>query len=373
MKIAHSSIILGLAGSEKYLLDLLPALNKKEDVSVSFVALVPKSRKGSEKEFVDQLRSSDVDVHIVYYGRAVIGGVFRLNRILKSLNADIIHTHLLHADFFAALVKRLLNKRIKHVSTKHGYEETYNNEHGFDPSFKVKNKYWRVAKWSEKKITKSYAVSKGIQNLFIGLGICNKDKLDVVYHGFDFNFPERSKPKNETARLVMVGRLTAFKGHRYAIEACAELKKMGVDFHFDIIGSGELDGELKNLVDEKNLGDQVSFLGHQAEAYRRMIDSEVVLIPSVAEGFGVVVLEAMAAKTPIVGFDVPAINELLINNETGLLVAPYDITEYAMAIHQLLENQGETARMVQSAHRQLINYYSLDRMVSETVAFYQSI
>lgn len=373
MRIAHCQIILGIAGSEKYLLDLLPALNKQSDLEILFIALVPKSRLGDEAAFVEAMTKRGIEVIIVPFQGVGLNGARAIKHIVKEHAIDIVHSHLLHADFMTAQARRFLRTKVLQVSTKHGYEESYNDVHGFDPAFKKKNTYWRIARWSEKGMSRSFAVSKGLKNLYIGLGICPADKLDVIYHGFNFDSEPLEKKKNTVPKLILVGRLTAFKGHRYAIEACQQLAKNGHPFELDIVGSGDLEDELKAVVQKRELTDQVHFLGYQTDAAQRMAQADAVLIPSRAEGFGVVVLEAMAAKTPIIAFDVPALNELIESHKTGILVSPYDTTAYANAIQELIEKKEWSAQLAEAAHIKLKNYFSLSRMSEETAQFYRSI
>lgn len=348
-------------------------MNKADGLKASFCALTPKSKKGSEEKFVKLLRDSGVEVHTIYFTKSLVGALSQLTKLCRKESIEVIHSHLLHADVIASMLKRYYCRKITHVSTKHGYEEYYNNKFGFDPSHRIKNKYWRVARWAEKTVTKSYAISKGLQNLYIGLEICRADKLELIYYGFDFDFELDKKKENDRFKLVMVGRLTEFKGHRYAIEACRHLKDRGVDFDFDIVGNGELDETLKQQVHELDLEDCVHFLGYQENGYRFMIDADVVLIPSVAEGFGVVVLEAMAANSAIVGFDVPAINETIINESTGLLVPPYDTELYATAVQRLAEDLELRKKLVAKADQRLRSYFCQDRMIQETISFYSSL
>jgi glycosyltransferase involved in cell wall biosynthesis len=373
MKILHTSIIEGIAGSENYLLKALPAINKLGGIEVTFVALTPLSKKSSEDKFVSILRDQGIKVEVIYYRRNYFSAAKKLSKVLKEGSVDILHSHLLRADVISSLVKRYYCKSIAHVSTKHGYEEAYNDRFGFDPAHKQKNKYWRIAKWAEAKVSCSYAISKGLQNLYIGLGICKSDKLKLIYYGFDFNFEASEKQTNRLFKMVMVGRLTRFKGHRYAIESCKFLKEEGVKFSLDIIGDGELDSALKTLVTSNGLDDHINFLGYQANGYEYMLEADTVLVPSVSEGFGVVVLEAMASKTAIVGFDVPAINETIVDEESGILVAPYDTKKYAQAIMRLIEDDELRLKLTKNAHKRLLTSFSLDRMIDETADFYSNL
>lgn len=373
MKVVVTSIITGIAGSENYFLNALPALQKHDGIDITFIVLTPAREKGKEEKFVQLLTQSGVETKTIYFSKILLSGLYKLSKQLREINPDIVHSHLLYADVVVSLINRFFYKKFKHVTTKHGYEEWYNAKFGFDPSHRVKNKYWRVAKRAEKTVEGGFAVSNALKNLYQGLGISNHYDLKVIHHGFDYDFDLSHKKSNEKLTLVMVGRLTAFKGHKYAIDAATHLVQKNVDFKLQIVGNGPIENELKSMVKEKSLDRVVEFLGYQPNGYEFMINADVVLIPSVAEGFGLVVLEAMAAKTPIVAFDVPAINEALEDKKTGLLVAPYDTIIYADAIQYLSQHPEIRQEIADNAEQHLKSYFSLQRMVEETLQFYQSI
>ncbi len=374
MKILFAQKIIGIAGSENYLLNIIPAL-KNKGIHVEFLCLYPVDEEGSYKQFNEILISKGIKVHLISYIEYPKLSVLRkINSVIKSNDFDVVHSHLIHTDLFLALTKLVLNRKLKLISTKHGYEEYYNNRFGFDPKYKQRNTYWWMAKIAERMMNHSFAISKGLQNLYIGLGICKSDKLDLIHYGFDF------KPYNATGefresdqQLVIVGRLTDFKGHRYAFQAIALLKDAFPKLKLLIVGSGRLEDKLKSIVKKLAIQNQVIFVGYHSEGRAIMADSDIVLIPSVAEGFGVVVLEAFAVKKPIVAFDVPSIDEHIVHNESGLLTAPYDVKEYANAIKELLNNPSKRNELAEKANQKLISYYNSERMVSQTIALYKSV
>ncbi|MCB9361650.1 MAG: glycosyltransferase family 4 protein [Flavobacteriales bacterium] len=374
MKILHCSKIIGIAGSENYLLTILPALQEK-GVHVEFLALVPYSKRGSEKKFITILENANVTTHIIYYKSFLLKAIRDINKLINFNDFNIIHTHLIHADFFLSLTKSLFNSTINIVSTKHGYDEMYNNKFGFNPQYRKKNIYWRIAKWSEKRITKSFAISKGLQNLYIGLKICKSQELELIYYGF--NFPTTIEPetplRESENQLVIVGRLTNFKGHRYAIRASKLLKERRINFKLLIIGSGHIEKNLKKEVKDLDLEEVVIFKGYQPNGIDYMMSSDIVLVPSRAEGFGVIVLEAMASKKPIIAFNVPALNEHLIHNHSGILVPPYNINLFADEIESLLKDELKRNQLADNAYTKLSTIYSLNRMLNETINFYHSV
>ena len=372
MKLLHSHIIDGIAGSEGYLLNILPELVRR-NVEIEFLCLYKKGNKENTEKFCNKLIAHGIAIHYVAIDSyPTYSALQSINKILKKGNYDLVHTHLLHADFFVAATKWFFGNKTKQVSTKHGYEEAYTNAHGFDPSFKSKNKYWRLAKFAEKRITRSFAISGGLYNLFIGLGISPKNDLDLIYYGFDFTdeFEYNEAYRFGSPQLAMVGRLTGFKGHRYAIQAVQKLKSKYPQISLVIVGSGELDKELKEMVKELGVEENVTFTGFQSNPRDYVHTSDLALLPSVSEGFGLVVLEAMSVKRALVTFNVPSPNELLENHKTGWMVDPYDVDQYAQAIEHLVENKEKREAIANAAYAKLKDYYNLTRMVDETMDFY---
>lgn len=374
MKILFVQKIVGVAGSENYLLNILPGLLSR-GVSVEFMALVPKGGKGNESKFINILSEHNIKVHTIYYTIPYINFCRKVNKTIRLGGYDLVHSNLIHADFFLALVKTFFNRKFILVSTKHGYEEKYTNQFGFDPSRITKNLYWRILKWSEQRINRSFAISKSLEHLFVGLGICHQSKIDMIHYGFTFNEPPKTDPSLRYSKnqLILVGRLTEFKGHRFALQAVSLLKDTIPDLILVIVGSGHLENKLKKIVSELNIEKNVIFYGYYSNGRQFMHNSDIVLIPSVAEGFGVVVLEAFSVKKPIVAFNVPSLDEHIVSEENGILVKPYNIELYATAIKSLLTNETKTSNIVNSALQGLHSYYSQDRMINETILFYENV
>ena len=375
MKLLHSHIISGIAGSEGYLLNILPELKRRGN-NVEFLCLYKKGEIEQTQKFCSILEKHDIPSFKVEIPKIPLLGTFRkINAIIKKGSYDIVHSHLLHADLLISTTKYLFRQKFKLVSTKHGYEEWYNNQYGFDPSHKVKNRYWRLARFAEKMTTRSYAISNGLYNLYSGLGICPKEKFDLIYYGFDFDdsYSHNEEFRFGSPQLAIVGRLTGFKGHRYAFGAIKILKEKYPDIRLVVIGSGELEQELMQLTIELGISENVVFTGFQPNPRDYVFTSDLALLPSISEGFGLVVLEAMSVKKALITFDVPSPNELLVHKETGWLVEPYNVSEYAKAIDHLMEDKSLRETIASNAYSRLKDYYNLTRMVDETEAFYAKV
>lgn len=375
MKILHSSKIIGIAGSENYFLNILPELNKEPDITIEFLLLTPHDKKGTEDAFRERIEAKGVKTQTLYYKEYPTPKVqYQISKIYKNGNYDACHTHLIHADFFFAVTKMTLCRSMVLFSTKHGYDEGYNNQYGFDPQHNQKDLYWRIARFSEKQVNRAFAISKGLYNLYEGLGICPAEKLDMIHYGFDL--PDEAtfddSYRKAKVQLAMVGRLTGFKGHRYALEAIKVLKTRYDDLKLVIVGSGPLEEELKAMTKELDIESHVEFIGYHPNGRGFMDASDIVLIPSRAEGFGVVVLEAFAAKRPVVAFNVPSLDEHIIDQKSGRLIPPYDVEQYADAIDHLIQHPELRDEFAQEAYHKLRNYYTLDRMKQQTIEFYKN-
>lgn len=160
--------------------------------------------------------------------------------------------------------------------------------------------------------------------------------------------------------IVSVGSLQPYKGHRYLVAACAELRRRGVAFRCRIAGGGELRPELERQIAELGLTESVQLLGPQTQAAiaQFLASGQVYVQPSIItpagkmEGLPVALMEALACGLPVVATDLSGVPELIRPEETGWLVPPAD----ALALADTLETvsrQPETARRLADAGRRL--------------------
>jgi glycosyltransferase involved in cell wall biosynthesis len=375
LKILHAQNITGIAGSEKYLLSALPAL-KRAGHDIHFLALHPEKNKDGYREFKAQLEAEGIPVHVLPFRSFPFYSLMKnIKKLQREHSFEVFHSHLIHADFLLALYKKFVNPGACLVSTKHGFQEWYNNKYGFSAMGKRNNVYLRVAKFAERQMDAAIAISKGLRDLYLGMKISKDDKIELIHYGLDFPDPVRQEEEKRfwKNQLVLVGRLTAFKGHRYAIECLPQVLETHPDTGLVIVGSGQLEDELKELVAKLQLQGHVRFLGYSPEARACMASSDIVLVPSVSEGFGVVVLEAFSVKKPIVAFDVPSLNEHIQSGENGFLANPYDLEEYAAFISELLNSESKRSSFGEAGYNKLQDYYSLTRMTEETMSFYDKL
>jgi glycosyltransferase involved in cell wall biosynthesis len=205
--------------------------------------------------------------------------------------------------------------------------------------------------------------------------------LNVVYYGLD-PIPFRSSIVrlrtdlgiSPTEPVVgIVGRLIDVKAHSYLIHAVRFLLNEIPSVHLVIIGDGKLRSYLESLTAQLGINEHVHFLGFRTDVSNLMGEFDILALPSLSEGFGLVLLEAMAAAKPIVATRVSAIPEIVVDGETGLLVPPRDPVALAQALRQLIMNPTLACDFGRCGRMRLEQRFTVQKMVEDTVRVYQSV
>jgi glycosyltransferase involved in cell wall biosynthesis len=218
--------------------------------------------------------------------------------------------------------------------------------------------------------TKQEIVSLGLDNqaIFVCAPGLNKDKLEVVFN----LVKEAEKPK-----IISVGHCIPRKGLIYLIEAFAKIEKRGFTLH--IIGKTDKDKTyyqmVKNRIEELGLSQSV-FLHHrldQEELNHLYSSAELFVLPSLKEGFGIVLLEAMYYGLPIITTNICAMPELVKDGENGLLVPAADSQALAEAMSKLIENSDLRKQMGERGRIQVTNSYQWEKTGAKVLSIVQSM
>lgn len=175
------------------------------------------------------------------------------------------------------------------------------------------------------------------------------NKLQIIRCGIDLSQFQYMPPRSDGRRLLYVGRLASEKGIPVLIECLADLKEQGHEFELVLIGDGPERTSLVAMVEAAGLGDRVIFTGYidQAAVARYMRESDVLVLPSFAEGLPVTLMEAMALGIPVISTYVGGIVELVEPGVGGQLVFPSDREALGKAIARILDDprfRTETSR-----------------------------
>lgn len=185
------------------------------------------------------------------------------------------------------------------------------------------------------------------------------ERVKRIYNGLDLNdFPFQS-PVERPPHIISVGRLVEKKGFGDLIEACAILSRRNQWFSCSIIGTGELEDELREQIVRLKLESTVKLLGPrpQADVIEAVGDAAVFAAPCVVardanrDGLPTVLLEAMALGTPCISTDVTGIPEVVHHDHTGLVTPQRDPAALADAIERLLEDHDLRVRLATAARK----------------------
>lgn len=287
---------------------------------------------------------------------------FTLIKILRQKRPDIVHTHTSKAGIlgrWAAFFARI--PIIVHTPHGHVFWGYFNK---WETSF-----YIIVEKLTACITDKIIAITQQEKNDHLDFHIAIENKFSVVHSGIslgkffntsvDSAWMKRELGVPEGNLLVgTTGRLTHIKGHRYLIEAARKIVDKRPDTTFVFLGDGELLNELKNMASRLGIEENVKFLGWRPDVAELMSAFDVFVLPSLNEGMGRVLVEAMALGKPIVASNVGGIPDLVIDGKNGFLVPAADVETMAARIRELLDDPGKREEMGNTGRRYAVGYSS---------------
>lgn len=268
-----------------------------------------------------------------------------LLRLLARKKFDIVHAHWLIPQGLVAIAARLLSRRAPALlCTAHGSD-----------LYGLRGRLFSALKRVVMRRSDTVSmVSQAMKEHAVALG-AEPEKISVISMGVDManTFTPAEHPARRNDELLFVGRLTAQKGLESLLRALPQVVSARPDITLTVVGRGPQEEHLRALSEALGMARNVKFLGAIAneklpELYRR---AAALVFPSATEeGFGLVCMEALACECPVIASDLPAVRELILNGETGLLFQRGDSNELAHKILSLLadpalcRSMGRTGR-----------------------------
>ena len=368
MKVLHLINTLSAGGAELHLLTLCRHL-KAKGVDV-VVACLHEHVKGSRTLRPDFEAEGVRVISFASGNRWDPAFFFRTYQTIRSERPDVLHTHLPRGDF-AGLVRGLVSPSPVWVSTVHNIYGRYWSGRRALP---LLNLVWR-------RPDAVIAISKAVRDWLVNGRRVPSERTSVVYYGIDADLLSdgdrrlRTQWGLESNRVVgSLGRLEPRKGHQTLIEAMPSVLEALPDVRLVIAGHDPCGyGEtLRSLVRKLGLDDRVTFVGFQSDVASFLVSLDLFAFASVSEGFGQVLIEAMAAGRPVLATDVAPINEIVVDGESGLLAEPSP-ESFARGMVTLLQDPERLTAMGQTGKHAVRSRFSADRMAEETMAVYESV
>ncbi len=198
-----------------------------------------------------------------------------------------------------------------------------------------------------------------------------ENKVHVIYRGINFDewFSRSVSPvkyrENDEIIIGNVGRLVKQKGQHYLIDLALKLKEKGLKFKIIIAGIGKLEAELKELIAKNNLEQEIILAGFFSNVRDFLNSIDIFVFPSIWEGFGYALVEAMAEELPAVAFVKTSNPEIIPNKEIGFLVDYPDIDEFADTVFKLAQNPNLRKQVGEKAKESVIRRFNFDVIIRE--------
>jgi glycosyltransferase involved in cell wall biosynthesis len=294
--------------------------------------------------------------------------------LLREGRYDILHSHLFRADIYAGVaVSQLKDPRPLLVSTRHNDDRFFLN-----PFIGIV--HYLISARQDLII----AISDHIARFTVSRGVRHPSRVRRVYHGVEPPLTRALERQGQLIRQELgvrpddflvgnVGRLALQKGQRHLIGAMPLLLERVPRAHAVIAGGGDLEEYLRDLVSEVGVAERVHVLGPRKDVPALMHAMDVFAMPSIWEGFGLVLLEAMAAGRPIVASRVATIPEVVLDGETGLLVPAGDPLALADALARLAADPDLASQFGEAGRERVRRQFSIEKMVGDTELLYREL
>lgn len=326
-------------------------------------------------EIESRFREAGIELETIRYSNGIYHYLKALDEIVEKYK--ITTAHIIFFDYFSAIPWIAKSRRLKYV--------IYEMQNG--GIFKAQS-IKRLLLQTRNRLailptSKVIAISKFIKEQLMNGGV-RENKIVVRHLGIDTN---RFKPDPNAGVLLRkkygiapdelilstVQYLRPIKNPQTIVEACGVLAKRDVRAHLFVAGDGEMLEELQALSRELGIEDRTHWLGLVPDPTSLLQASDLFLLSTVGEAFGLVLAESMACGVPVVGSQSGGIPEVVVNGETGLLVPPLKPELFADAIEQLGKDKEMWSRLSRQGIERVREQFSMEKTVNATMGIYESL
>jgi len=342
-----TSFVIG--GAEKVILDLMLNLDKQK-FDISIIALAKNA--DMLDEYIDSgIKSTKLGMNKNIFD--FISVFYSLSKYISGNKIDILHAHLVHTLPFQALLK-IRHPKLRIVYTPHNVD--------------VGGKHRDVLTWITKPFRSVDIVfSKGMMNKLY------KKNAVVIINGVNTEKFNKKPRKNKIFTFISVGSIRDQKNQIFLVECAEKLKSKKYNFIINIVGGGEENAVLikkieKEIVDKKVSG-FVQMLGSRSDIPELLQTSHCMVLPSHYEGLPIVLLEAGAAKLPIISTSVGAIPTFLDENN-GYLTS---LESFSEVMASVMDNYEEAEKKAELLKDKVVKSYSIKSMAKAHTDLYNTL
>ena len=342
-KVTHLITTIERGGAEKQLLTLA---SEQVQSGLNVFVLYLKGKP----DLINEFEESGVKVNNLLVGKSFLRQIFLLSKYLRK-NPSPVHAHLPKSELLAAIVVR--NKHL--IFSRHNAEPFWPGGPRIISNL--------LSKFVCKKASQGIAISNAVKSYLIKRGeIPNGYTIDVVYYGFQKDTSTNAAGLDLITNIVTgqssnykigtIGRLVPQKDYPTLLNAFSNILKSLPNIDLYVVGEGYLQKDLIELSKSLGINGKVHWLGKTEYINEFLSKIDLFILPSKYEGFGLVLLEAMVAKKPIIAANNSAISEVLGKTYEGLFQTG-DANALAELIKEAISEKSFFHRLVQSYSGQL--------------------
>jgi len=382
MRIAHVITRLILGGAQENTLLCCEDLLRQYGDQVLLVTGPPLGPEGS---LVERARAGGVPLEILSALQRPVNAwrdalaYVQLRRALQRFQPEVVHTHSAKGGMLGRAVAWSLGVPAV-VHTVHGAPF-----HAYQ-SWTARKAIQICERWAARRCHALVSVADAMTDLLVAANVAPREKFTTVYSGMEVEpFLKADEHRAETRAAlgyrpehVVVGkiaRLFHLKGHEFLIRAARHVVDAQPQVRFLLVGDGVLRKELEQQIAAAGLGPYFQFTGlvppERIPALLGAVD--LVVHTSLREGLARVLPQALIAGRPVVSYDIDGAREVVVPNETGLLLPPQSVEPLAEAMIRLAANPGLRARMGVEGRRRTTEPFRHERMTAELRAIYMRL
>jgi len=363
MNILILSNHLKIGGITQYIISLARALSARK------IRVIVASGGGEMERELSKGPARHVEVDLrtkCECGPKVFRAIPRLARLVREEKIDLIHAHTRVTQVVSAVVSAMT--RVPYISTCHGF-------------FRPRIGRRLCGCWGSKVIAISGPVAKHLTDDFhiktedialIHTGV-DSGRFAAVFSEEELNGLRSSLRLRKAPVVGTIGRFSPVKGHRFFIEAFRKVVAERPDAQGIIVGQGPEEEDLRQLIRRYNLGGSFRLAGSTPHTAMYLALLDIFVFPSVQEGLGLSLLEAMASGRPCVASRIGGVSDIIRDGETGLLVPAQDPDALGGAMIRLLGDPLLGRKLGENARRSVARDFSLETMVEKVLRLYNEV
>lgn len=374
MKILHVITSLNRGGAENHLRRLALIQAKKNDVSIVYF----KGNgywKNSLK--INNVKCEKFTIKNNFHIISIFSSFFRLLNLLKKHKPEIVHAHLAIPEIFVLLVKIFYKEKFKFIVTKHLDSLIFEGSYGQNKIISGKIIEKLIFNYSDKVIF----ISKNVEKYFRKLFDINKKKTKVIYYGVDRICFQKQKKNNNLAKflnnykkefiILNIARHIPQKRIDLLILGFSEFLKINRDSKLLLVGSGPDTQKLQKLANELKISKNIFWIRYTEDIEALFKVSNIFCLTSEYEGLGLVLLEALFFKKPILTVDRSAMGEILKNKFNGILLKNnFGPKKLASHLYKIKKNKNLSKILIKNGTKTIEKKFNVQKMNKLTLKLY---